>query len=70
MIVTTGVELPFCLCQVKSFAKSLYNTSPKLLMTFCETNKLDFARGADVGVKFSHYGIYLSNVLSGTGSCM
>ena len=46
MIRTTGVELPFCLCQVKSFEKSLY-VSPKLLMTFSETNKLDFARGAD-----------------------
>ena len=54
----------------KSFAKSLYSVSPKLLMTFCETNKLDFARDADVRIKFSHYGIYLSNVVSGIGICM
>ena len=39
-------------------------------MTFCETNKLDFARSADVQIKFSHYGIYLSNVLSGIGNCI
>ena len=39
-------------------------------MTFSETNKLDFAMGADVGIKSSHYGIYLSNVLSGIGSYM
>ena len=69
MIVITGAELPSYLCQVKSFTKSLYNVSPELLMTFGETNKLDFARGAVEGIKSSHYGIYLSNVLRGIGSC-
>ena len=70
VIVITGVESPFCLCQLKSFEKSLYNVSPKLLMTFSEANKLDFARGVDVRIKSSHCGIYLSNVQSGIGSCM
>ena len=47
MIVTTGVELPFCRCQVKSSAKSLHNcnVSPKLLMAVLRNEQAGFRKG-------------------------
>ena len=62
MIVTTGEELPFCLCRVKSFTRSLFSASPKLSVTSWGTRNLDFARGVDVWITFSHCRTYLNNV--------
>ena len=62
VIVTTGEELPFCLCRVKSFARSFFSASPQLLVTSCGTSNLDFARGVDVWIIFSHCRTYLNNV--------
>ena len=54
----------------KIFCKVIILRITKAVHDILQTNKLNFARGADVRIKFSRYGIYLSNVLSGIGSCM